>query len=57
MEAPVERARFIGLARLATPVRIKILGDVQLWSQEQSERTVVAKPLCSKDNNGFRDGA
>ena len=42
--------------RVATTVRV-IFPVKYIENKEQSERTVVAKPLCPKDNNGFRDGA
>jgi hypothetical protein len=42
--------------RVATTMRV-IFPMNYIENKEQSERTVVAKPLCPKDNNGSRDGA
>ena len=43
-------------AGVATTVRV-IFPMNYIGNKEQSEMTRVAKPLCPKDNNGFRDGA
>jgi hypothetical protein len=42
--------------RVATTMRV-IFPVKYIENKEQSERTVVAKPLSSKRDNGFRDGA